>query len=71
MLWALLYRGLCGTFQLLALRMRSSDHKELEILVLRHELTIARRQLGRPQPSPADRMLLAALNRALPLSVHP
>jgi len=67
-LWSFLYRGLCGAFQLLAPRMRSRDYKELEILVLRHELTIARRQLGRPRPRPADRILLAALSRALPRS---
>ena len=53
-------------FRLLALRLRSSEYKELEILVLRHELVIARRQLGRPRPTAADRTLLAALSRALP-----
>jgi transposase InsO family protein len=67
-LWSFLYRALCGAFQLLALRVRSSERKELEILVLRHELAIARRQLGRPRPSVADRALLAALSRALPRS---
>ena len=68
MLWSFLYRALCGTFQLLALRVRSSECKELEILVLRQELAIARRRLGRPRPSAADRALLAALSRALPRS---
>jgi hypothetical protein len=62
------YRAVCVVFGLLALRVRSSEHKELEILVLRHELAIARRQLGRPRPSAADRVLLAALSRALPRS---
>jgi len=40
--------------------------KELEVLVLRHELAILRRQAGRPQFAPRDRLLLAVLSRALP-----
>jgi hypothetical protein len=32
------YRAVCVVFGLLALRVRSDEHKELEILVLRHEL---------------------------------
>lgn len=68
MIWSFLYRAVCGVFQLLALRLRSSERKELEILVLRHELAIARRRLGRPRPNAADRAVLAALSRALPRS---
>lgn len=48
---------------LLARRERS---KELEILVLRHELSILRRQVTRPQFAPRDRLLLAALSPVLP-----
>jgi putative transposase len=66
--WSFLYRVVCAVFRLLGLRLRSSEYKELEILVLRHELAIARRQLGRPRPTAADRTLLAALSRALPRS---
>ena len=45
---------------------RSPGSKELEILVLRHELSILRRHTKRPQLQEVDRVLLAALSRALP-----
>src|SRR5215218_2723978 len=45
---------------------RRDRAKELEILVLRHELSILRRQVGRPRFKPHDRLLLAALSQVLP-----
>ena len=51
---------------LVVLRFRSSDFKELEIVVLRHELAVLRRQLSRPVLWPADRALLAAASGLLP-----
>ena len=66
MLWSFLYLVCCRLFQLLVLRVHSPERNEVEILVLRHELAIARGQLRRAQPSAADRALLAALSRALP-----
>jgi hypothetical protein len=54
--------------QLLLLRPRSEGFKELEIVVLRHELSVLRRQTGRPQLRPSDRVWLAAARRLLPRS---
>jgi hypothetical protein len=47
-------------------RARSDRSKELELLVLRHELSILRRQARRPQLTDGDRLLLAALSRVIP-----
>jgi putative transposase len=47
------------------LRVRSNDFKELEILVLRHELAILRRQRKCPAVTTVDRLFLAAASRCL------
>jgi len=52
--------------QLVSLLFRSADFKELEIVVLRHELAILRRQVHRPTFRPADRWFLAAASQLLP-----
>src|SRR5919109_42590 len=52
--------------ELLLLLARSEQRKEVEILFLRHELQVLRRQVARPQLRPTDRVLLAALGQALP-----
>ncbi len=61
-----LYWVLRRLLELLVLRMRSERAKEIEILVLRHQLHVLDRQVTRPQLRPYDRALLAAFSRALP-----
>jgi putative transposase len=53
-------------FEMVVLRLRSERSKELEILVLRHQLHVLQRQVARPRLRPADRLLLTALSRSLP-----
>ena len=59
----MIFARLVGWFVLLA---RSEASKDLEILVLRHEVSVLRRQISRPKPDWADRAVLAALTRVLP-----
>jgi putative transposase len=55
-----------GLFELIVLHARGDRSKGLEIVVLRHELSILRRQVARPRLSRRDRLLLATLSRVLP-----
>ena len=66
MLPRLAYLTLCRSMQLLALLARRDAAKELEILVLRHQLAVLHRQTPHPRLEPADRALLAAISRVLP-----
>jgi putative transposase len=58
-----LYIVVCRLLELIVLVGRCDRTKELEILLLRHELAILRRQVNRPRFEPHDRVLLAALSR--------
>ena len=68
MLLSVCYVALQRVLQLLVLRFRSGDAKALEIVVLRHEVAILRRQTSRPRLPIADRVFLAATSRVLPRS---
>jgi putative transposase len=60
------YVTLQRVLQLVFLLFRSAGHKELEIVVLRHEVSVLRRQVRRPAFRSADRFFLAAASRLLP-----
>lgn len=66
MVWALIYLAVRRVMELVVLTFQSRDAKEVEILVLRHELEVLRRQHPRPCLESKDRALLAALSRLLP-----
>src|SRR5437763_5328188 len=60
------YWSLRRLLELVVLRFRSEREKEVEILLLRHQLRVLERQVARPALAPADRALLAAFSRVLP-----
>jgi putative transposase len=58
LLVSLLYAVVCRLLELIVLITRRDRAKELEILVLRHELSILRREVRQPRFEPHDRLLL-------------
>ena len=54
------------SFGLIALVLRGDHAKDAELLVLRHENAVLRRNAGRVRYEPADRAWFAALTRFIP-----
>src|SRR5216110_3366298 len=63
---SLVYLLLRQILQMLTQLARDGGAKDVELLVLRHEVAVLRRQVHRPKLQPADRVVLAALSRLLP-----
>src|SRR3954468_16039009 len=63
---SLVYLLLRQILQMLTQLARDGGAKDVELLVLRHQVAVLRRQVHRPNLEPADRVILAALSRLLP-----
>jgi putative transposase len=67
----LAYLSVTNAFAMLRLLLTSDRDKDAEILVLRHQITVLERQLGKQRVrfTPSDRAFLAALLHRLPREV--
>ncbi len=61
-----LYRLVRRVFEILSVHHMDSVAKDAEIVVLRHQVSVLRRQVARPRFSWSDRALIAALARLVP-----
>src|SRR5262245_40971467 len=63
---SLVYLLLRQILQMLTQLARDEGAKDVELLVLRHQVAVLRRQVHRPELRQEDRLVLAALSRQLP-----
>jgi putative transposase len=63
----LIYQMFTKLLGWIVLHTRSDTTKDIEILVLRHQLAVLQRRTPRPQMTWTDRALIAALTRLLPV----
>jgi putative transposase len=63
--FAFIYLLLRSLVQLVAGSSNRLD-RDVEVVVLRHQLMVLRRQVGRPRPRRRDRLFMAAISRTLP-----
>lgn len=66
MLFALVYVIIRFALSMVAVLVRGDVSKDVELLVLRHENAVLRRQIPLPRYKPTGRLGFAALSRLLP-----
>src|SRR5919198_358346 len=66
MLVSIVYALVCLIVDLAFLHLRSDRGRAVELLTLRQEVRVLRRQTRRPAWQPGDRLVLATLSRCLP-----
>jgi hypothetical protein len=66
---SLVYLLLRQVLRMLTQLARDGGAKDVEILVLRHQVAVLRRQVTRPDLQAVDRVVLAVLSRLLPVGL--
>ena len=66
MVFALVYLLLRRLVQLTATSSNEQLDPEVELVVLRHQLKVIKRKMGRPRLHRRDRLFMAAISRVLP-----
>jgi putative transposase len=64
--FSLLYVLAGRLLALIVARGRGEASKDVELILLRHEISVLRRQTPRPRLEPADRLVMTAFARHLP-----